>query len=41
VVITGMSSYFELWSGQRWRDLQGDLSESASAIAEKLADLGI
>ena len=41
VIITGMSSYFELWSGQRWRDLQGDLSENAPAIAEKLADLGI
>ena len=41
VIITGMSSYFELWAGQRWRELQGDLSENAPAIAEKLADLGI
>ncbi|GAB4437934.1 MAG: division/cell wall cluster transcriptional repressor MraZ [Chloroflexi bacterium OHK40] len=41
VLITGMSTYFELWSGQRWRELQGDLSDNAPAIAEKLADLGI
>ncbi len=41
VLITGMNTYFELWSGERWRALQDELSNSGAAIAEQLADLGI
>jgi MraZ protein len=41
VLITGMSTYFELWSGERWRALQDELSSSGAAVAEQLADLGI
>ncbi|PDW04898.1 cell division/cell wall cluster transcriptional repressor MraZ [Candidatus Viridilinea mediisalina] len=41
VLITGMNTYFELWSGQRWRALQEELNGSGAAIAEQMADLGI
>lgn len=41
VLITGMNTYFELWSGQRWRALQEELNSSGAAIAEQMADLGI
>jgi MraZ protein len=41
VLITGMNTYFELWSGERWRALQDELSGSGAAIAEHMADLGI
>lgn len=41
VVITGMNSYFELWSAQRWQSLQEGLNGSGSSIAEQMAGLGI
>lgn len=41
VLITGMSTYFELWSGEGWRALQDDLSGSGASIAEQMAELGI
>ncbi len=41
VLITGMNTYFELWSGERWRALQEDLSGSGAAIAEQMAELVI
>ncbi len=41
VVISGMNTYFELWSGERWSDLQTTLTEQGTAIAEQWADLGI
>ena len=41
VVVTGMNSYFELWSAQRWRSLQEELNGSGTSIAEQMADLGI
>lgn len=41
VLITGMNTYFELWSGERWRSLQDELSGSGAAIAEQMAELGI
>ncbi|RRR75386.1 MAG: division/cell wall cluster transcriptional repressor MraZ [Candidatus Viridilinea halotolerans] len=41
VLITGMHTYFELWSGQRWRVLQAELNGSGASIAEQMADLGI
>lgn len=41
VMITGMSNYFELWSGERWRATQEFIAENASTIAGKFADLGI
>jgi MraZ protein len=41
VVITGLGNYFELWSAARWRETQEFLSENATEIAGKFADLGI
>jgi MraZ protein len=41
VLITGMNTYFELWSGERWRALQDEISGNGAAIAEQMADLGI
>ena len=41
VVISGMNTYFELWSGERWNNLQTTLTEQGAAIAEQWADLGI
>lgn len=41
VLITGMNTYFELWSGQRWQTLQDEINDSGAAIAEQMADLGI
>ncbi len=41
VLITGMHTYFELWSAPRWRTLQEELNGNGAAIAEQLADLGI
>lgn len=41
VLITGMNTYFELWSGERWRSFQATLDEQGAEIAEKLAGLGL
>lgn len=41
VVIAGMDTYFELWSSERWNGVLEDLDNSASVIAQQLADLGI
>lgn len=41
VMITGMNTYFELWSRERWLALQEQLDDSGAAIAEQLTDLGI
>jgi len=39
VLITGMHTYFELWSSTNWRTVQDELS--GVTIAAQLADLGI
>jgi MraZ protein len=41
VVITGMDTYFELWSTERWNGVLDQIGESGSSIAEQLAALGI
>nr|WP_255603571.1 division/cell wall cluster transcriptional repressor MraZ [Oscillochloris sp. ZM17-4] len=41
VVITGMDTYFELWSAERWRAVMDQLDTSGAGIAEQLAALGI
>lgn len=41
VVITGMDTFFELWSADRWRAVMDELDASGSGIAEQLAALGI
>jgi len=41
VVITGMDTYFELWSADRWRTVMEQLDTNGTGIAEQLAALGI
>ncbi|MEI8307345.1 MAG: division/cell wall cluster transcriptional repressor MraZ [Chloroflexales bacterium] len=41
VVITGMDTYFELWSSEHWRTMMVQLDTSGAGIAEQLASLGI
>ena len=41
VVITGIDTYFELWSSERWRTVMDELDTSGAGIAEQLAALGI
>ncbi len=41
VVIAGMDTYFELWSGERWREMMETLDREGGAIAEQLSALGI
>ncbi|NTW00011.1 MAG: division/cell wall cluster transcriptional repressor MraZ [Oscillochloris sp.] len=41
VVITGMNTYFELWSTERWRVVLEQLDTSSAGIADQLVSLGI
>jgi MraZ protein len=41
VVITGMDTYFELWSMDRWGGVLEQIGATGSNIAEQLAALGI
>ncbi|NCC33855.1 MAG: cell division/cell wall cluster transcriptional repressor MraZ, partial [Chloroflexia bacterium] len=41
VLITGMNTYFEVWSRTQWQTLQEELQGSGSSIAEQMAELGI
>jgi MraZ protein len=41
VMITGMDTYFELWSVERWRAVMGELDSNGQSIGEQLAALGI
>jgi len=41
VVITGMDTFFELWSADRWRAVMEQLDTGGAGIAEQLAALGI
>ncbi|EFO79334.1 MraZ protein [Oscillochloris trichoides DG-6] len=41
VVISGMDTYFELWSADRWRNVMEQLDTSGAGIAAQLAAVGI
>jgi MraZ protein len=41
VMITGMDTYFEIWSTERWGSVLAEIGASGSNIAEQLAALGI
>lgn len=41
VVIAGLDTYFEMWSRERWQNVLDNLDTDGSAIAAKLAELGI
>jgi MraZ protein len=41
VIIAGVNTHFELWANERWERVLNDLDDSASAMAEQLAALGI
>jgi MraZ protein len=41
VMITGMDTYFEIWSTERWGGVLEEIGASGSNIAEQLAALGI
>lgn len=41
VVVTGMNTYFEIWSRERWDDIQRGLDQNGGALAEQLAALGL
>lgn len=40
-VITGMDTYFELWSTERWSEMLTKIDSSGVDIAQQLASLGI
>ena len=41
VIVAGLNTHFEIWSNARWNEVLEKLDDSASAIAEQLAALGI
>lgn len=41
VVIAGLNTYFEIWSGNRWNAVMEEIDEQGSELAEQLAALGI
>jgi MraZ protein len=41
VVILGMHDHLEIWSQQRWQEMQERLDAEGSQIAEKMVDLGL
>jgi MraZ protein len=41
VIVAGLNTHFEIWSGERWREVLDKLDVTGSAIAEQLAALGI
>jgi MraZ protein len=41
VIVAGLNTHFEIWSGERWHEVLDKLDETGSAIAEQLAALGI
>jgi MraZ protein len=41
VVLTGMDTFFEIWSNERWRQVIESLDTNGSKIAQQLADLGM
>lgn len=41
VIVAGLNTHFEIWTGERWRAVLDTLDENASAFAEQLAALGI
>jgi MraZ protein len=40
-VIAGVDTFFEIWSGDRWRAVLDQIDGSSTALAEQLAALGI
>jgi len=41
VVLVGAASHIEIWSQERWMQLEEDEDESMEAVAERMADLGL
>jgi len=41
VVIAGLNTYFEIWSGERWRAVLEQIDDSGSVLAEQLTALGL
>ncbi|NOK58424.1 MAG: division/cell wall cluster transcriptional repressor MraZ [Chloroflexi bacterium AL-W] len=41
VVIAGLNTYFEIWSGNRWNAVMEEIDEQGSELAEQLAALGM
>ncbi|MEM8535159.1 MAG: division/cell wall cluster transcriptional repressor MraZ [Chloroflexota bacterium] len=41
VVIAGLNTYFEIWSGNRWNAVMEEIDEQGSELAEQLAALGV
>jgi MraZ protein len=41
VIVAGLNTYFEIWAGERWREVLDTLDVNGSAFAEQLAALGI
>ena len=38
-IVVGLHSSFEIWSPERWRDVNATVEETGSAIAAQIADL--
>jgi MraZ protein len=41
VIVAGLNTHFEIWANARWNEVLENIDDSASAIAEQLAALGI
>jgi MraZ protein len=41
VIVAGLNTHFEIWSGARWHEVLDTLDVNGSLIAEQLAALGI
>ena len=41
VIVAGLNTHFEIWANERWNQVLEQIDDSASAIAEQLAALGI
>ncbi|HEX9371438.1 MAG TPA: division/cell wall cluster transcriptional repressor MraZ [Roseiflexaceae bacterium] len=41
VIVAGLNTHFEIWATEHWNEVLASLDNSASAIAEQLAALGI
>jgi MraZ protein len=41
VILAGLSTYFEIWSSERWQEVLDKIDDNGSVLAEQLAALGI
>jgi transcriptional regulator MraZ len=41
VIVAGLNTHFEIWTGERWRAVLDTLDDNAGVFAEQLAALGI